>query len=354
MPQKQSDDDEISLIDLFAVIWHRRVMIIVITLVAMVGAVVFSILSIVLPPDISPLPNEYTPKALMLINDSNSSNNGISAMINASGLGGLANLAGMGGVGGSSISDLAIYMLGTNSFLDRVVDKFDLLTRYKIVVEGEDPPKSPRSDSRDMLKQKLVGENDDKSGIFSISFTDTDPEFAQTVTNYCMSELERSFSEMGLDKNKLEKENLEMNIENTFQQIQNYEQQSQELAFSVKDNGTGNIPAITMELNRIEMELRIQQEVYSQLRVQYELLKVNMASERPVFQVIELAEVPDLKSGPSRSIICVIVVFAAGFFAVFLAFVMNAIANIKKDPEAMAKLRGVPFERAIDASKKSN
>ncbi|MDR2070219.1 MAG: lipopolysaccharide biosynthesis protein, partial [Treponema sp.] len=37
---------------------------------------------------------------------------------------------------------------------------------------------------------------------------------------------------------------------------------------------------------------------------------------------------------------CIIVVFAAGFFSVFLAFVLNAIANIKQDPEAMAKLRG--------------
>jgi hypothetical protein len=38
--------------------------------------------------------------------------------------------------------------------------------------------------------------------------------------------------------------------------------------------------------------------------------------------------------------LCIIVTFAAGFFSVFLAFVLNAIANIKKDPEAMAKLRG--------------
>ena len=215
---KETDDDEISLIDLFAVLWHRKTMIIAITLVAAVGVVIFSILSIILPPDISPLPNEYTPQALMLINDTSSSGSGVSAMINASGLGGLASLAGVGGTG-STISGLAIYMLGTNSFLDQVVDKFDLLTRYKIVVEGRDPPKSPRADSRKILKKKLVGESDEESGIFTISFTDTDPEFAQTVVNYCMNELEQSFTEMGLDKNQLEKENLEINIQLTLQII---------------------------------------------------------------------------------------------------------------------------------------
>jgi uncharacterized protein involved in exopolysaccharide biosynthesis len=65
-----------------------------------------------------------------------------------------------------------------------------------------------------------------------------------------------------------------------------------------------------------------------------------MASEKPVFQVLELAEIPDMKSGPGRGLICIIVTFAAGFFSVFLAFVLNAVENIRKDPEAMAKLSG--------------
>jgi capsular polysaccharide biosynthesis protein len=64
-----------------------------------------------------------------------------------------------------------------------------------------------------------------------------------------------------------------------------------------------------------------------------------------MFQVLEYAEVPDQKSKPSRGLICIIVTFAAGFISVFIAFAMNAIDNIKKDPEAMAKLRGLPFEK---------
>jgi hypothetical protein len=31
------------------------------------------------------------------------------------------------------------------------------------------------------------------------------------------------------------------------------------------------------------------------------------------------------------------VTFVAAFFSVFLAFVLNAVANIRRDPEAMAK-----------------
>jgi uncharacterized protein involved in exopolysaccharide biosynthesis len=334
-PPQKPVDDEISLLDLFAVLWRRRVMIIAITLTAAVGIVAFSIITLVLPLETSPLPNEYTPKALMLIN--NASGGGMASMIASSGLGGLAGLAGVSA--GATFSQLAVYLTGTNSFLDSVVDEFDLLVRYKIITP-EKMAKSPRADSREVLKKKLKAEYDEKSGVFSISFTDTDPAFAQRVVNYCVSFLEQRFNDLGIDKNKLEKENLEKNIENTFQEIRNLELESHRLEQSVNRSSAANIPAITLEISRISLELGARRQVYSQLTVQSELLKVSMASEKPVFQVLELAEVPDRKSGPSRGLLCIIVTFATGFFSVFLAFVLNAIANIRKDPEAMAKLRG--------------
>jgi uncharacterized protein involved in exopolysaccharide biosynthesis len=335
-PAIKDTDDEISLLDLFAVLWHRKVMIIVITLVAMAGVVVFSILSLVLPPETSPLPNEYTPTALMLINNSSSSGGGMASMLSASGLGGLAGLAGVSS--GATFSGLAMYLAGANTLLDAMVDEFDLLTRYKIVTP-EKEAKSPRADSREALKKKLKAEYDEESGVFSISYADTDPAFARQVVNYCVQYLQTWFDELGVDKNKLEKENLEKNIENTYDGIRNLELETRRLEQSVQRSSV-NVPSISLDLSRIQMELGAQRQVYAQLKVQYELIKVAMASEKPVFQVLELAEIPDRKSGPSRGLICIIVTFAAGFFSVFLAFVLNAVDNIKRDPEAMAKLRG--------------
>jgi uncharacterized protein involved in exopolysaccharide biosynthesis len=325
------EDDEISLIDLFAVLWNRKKMIITITAIAAVGVVVFSILTLLLPPEINPLPNEYTSSAHMLINDSDSSGGGMASMLNASGLGGLAGLAGVST--GASFSQLAVYLVSANSFLDTVVDEFDLINRYKI-------KKYFRAESRKALKKKLSASYDEESGVLSISFTDKDPQFAQGVVNFSAAYLGERFDALGLDKNKLEKENLEKNIENTFREIQNLEAESHRLAQSVNRLVAADIPAITLETNRIALELGAQRQVYTQLTVQYELLKVSMSSETPVFQILELGEVPDKKSGPSRGLICIIVTFAAGFFSVFLAFVLNAVSNIKKDPQAMAKLRG--------------
>jgi len=329
--EMQNQEDEISLIDLFTVLWRRRVMIIVITLLGAVGVVVYSVISLVLPPEKSFLSNYYTPKALMLI-DNKSSGGGLSSILGN--MGGLASLAGLSMSSGSNFSDLAVYLIKSNSMLDSVVDEFDLIKKYKI-------EESPRASSRKILKKSLKAEYDTQSGVFSISFTDIDPVFAKNVVDYCTAYLGRRFDELGLDKNKIQKENLELNIANAFQEIIRLEGENQRLEQSVASAPfSGRLPVITTDMNRITLELDAQKQVYTQLKVQYEMLKIEMASEKPVFQILEMAEVPDQKSGPSRGLLCIIVTFAAGFFAVFLAFALNAVNNIKNDPEAMAKLKG--------------
>jgi len=325
-----TDEDEISLIDLFAVLLRRKWMIIGMTLGAAVISVTLAVISLRLPADINFLPNEFTPRALMLINDSGSSGSSISSLLSSSGLGSLAGLAGVST--GQSYSSLAIYLAGTNTFLDSVVDEFGLITRYKI-------KQYPRAESREALKKKLAAEFDDESGVFSIAFTDVDPAFAQRVVNYCVDYLENWFRELGLDKNILQKANLEQNIQNTYDEIRRLQEAGRDLEQSVS-LGLGGVspPSIVLESQRINMELGAQQEIYTQLKVQLELINVTIASETPIFQILERAEIPDQKSKPSRGLLCIIVTFAAGFLAVFLAFVLNAIENIKKDPEAMRKL----------------
>jgi len=325
--EDKKQEDEISFIDLFAVLWQRKKMIIIITLVAAVGVIVFSIISIVLPPDISPLPNQYTSSALMLID--NKSLGGASSLLGS--MGGLASMAGISVPVSASYSELALFLAGANSLLDSVVDEFDLITRYEI-------EKSPRAESRKALKKKLQASYSEKSGVMIISFTDKDPVFAKDVVDFCVAYLTKRFDELGLDKNKITMDNLEINIANTYKDILQLEEESRRLERSVAfGSASGGFPAITTEINRIALELAAKRQVHTQLTVQSERLKVEMASETPIFQILEIPEVPDQKSKPSRGMLCIIVTFAAGFFSVFLAFALNSIAKIKNDPEAMEK-----------------
>lgn len=335
MEENKIQDDEISLIDLFAVLWRYKVMIIVVTLIAMIGVVVYSVISLKLPPEKSFLPNKYTAQAQMLINNDSSSSGGLSSMLSSSGLGSLASMAGLNVSGGaSSNSALAGYLVHSNSVLDDIAQKFDIIDRYKII-EYE------KSSGREALKGVLSSSFDDETGIFSVSFTDIDPVFARDVVNYVVNLLEKRFLDMGIDKNRLTKENLEANIDNTYKEILKLQKEIQEIESSVSNvYNPSQTKSVIMDATLKKMELSVQQEIYAQLKAQYEMLKVTMSSEQPTFQILEFAEVPDRKSAPSRGMLCIIVTFAAFFVSVFMAFLLNAIKNIKNDPQVMSKLRG--------------
>lgn len=335
MEENKIQDDEISLIDLFAVLWKYKFLIISVTIIAMIAVLIYSIVSISLPPEKSFLPNKYTAQAQMLINNDSSSSGGLSSMLSSSGLGSLASMAGINVSGGaSSNSALAGYLVHSNSVLDDIAQKFDIIDRYKII-EYE------KSSSREALKGVLSSSFDDETGIFSVSFTDIDPVFARDVVNYVVNLLEKRFLDMGIDKNRLTKENLEANIDNTYKEILKLQKEIQEIESSVSNvYNPSQTKSVIMDATLKKMELSVQQEIYAQLKAQYEMLKVTMSSEQPTFQILEYAEVPDKKSAPSRGMLCIIVTFAAFFVSVFLAFLLNAIKNIKNDPQIMSKLRG--------------
>ena len=332
--QNEKQEDEISLIDLFAVLLRWKWMIITITGIACVIVVIVCILSLKLPPEKSFMPNKYTPRAQMLINNKDSGGSSLSSMLSSSGLGSLASLAGVNVSGGGvSYSSLASYLVASNTIQDAVIQKFNLVERYKI-------KKSPVASSRKALAKVLSASYDDKTGVFTISFTDRDPLFAQSVVNYVVDLLEQRFTEIGVDQNKLAASNLEENIETAYNNMLDLQKQIQELERNASYGYGAGASSIVMDSTMLDLEFKVQQQIYSGLKAQYESLKVTMASEQPVFQILEYAEIPDQKSGPSRGKLCIIVAFAAFFMSVFLAFLFNAIQNIKKDPEAMAKLKG--------------
>lgn len=321
------NNDEISLIDLFAVLLKRKWMIIIITMLAAVFVFVYSVISLMLPPEKSYLPNEYTVTANMLIKDSDSSGPSLSGTASAA-----ASMMGINlSSGGSSVSSLVLYLTSSNPFYDAIAQQFDLYTKYEF-------KKSPVANTRNALKKVISTNYDEESSVFSISFKDIDPEFAVQVVNYGVDWLSNRLEELGVDTNLITKENLEKNLDISWNEIIKLTRQIADLQDGVAQGKFVWSKDLTIEQNKLELELSAQKSVYTQLKSQLELLKVNMQTETPSFQILERPSIPDIKSGPSRGKLCIIVTFAAFFISVFLAFLLNAIENIKKDPEAMAKL----------------
>jgi len=328
-------ENEINFIDLFFILWKRRIIIICFTTIGAVLSVLLSIISLKLPQEKSFLPNKYTPQTFLLIDDKSLSGGGFSPSGDIGNMGGLAAIAGIGLAGRATYTQLALFLVKSNTMLDAIIDEFKLIEKYKI-------KKSPKAVSRKIIRDKLNTKADERtSGVITISFTDKDPVFARDVVNFTTLHLERLFASLGLDKSEIEKENLESNISSTFEDILRLENENKELEQSVASTSSfGRIPAITTEMNRISLELSTKRQIYAQLKVRLEMLNVSLASEKKILQILEMAEVPDMKSGPSRGKICIIVTAVSGIFSIFLVFILNAISNFKKDSIMFEKWRG--------------
>ncbi len=393
------EEDTISLLDLIAVLFRHKWLIVGTTFLAAAGVLVYSIISLVLPPEESPLPNYYAAEAEVLINEESSTN--LRSVLGNSELSGLAGLAGIGGGGGTSNGELAMSLLESRSVLDQLVDEFNIIERYEI-------EESPKARSRQVIRDMITSEIDAATGILSISVQHIDPEFARDVANRVVEILNRRFQELGVDQNRSRANLLEDKIGEVNQEISRLEAeigdfQRQYGAFNVQslieeqvamrgrirsdlvlkeieistyeDFATVNDPALqrlraerdnlrellnemdqgysqfssgipsqqelpelAQRFGRLQREAQVQEQIYSTLRQQYELAQLSLEGEERTFQVLETAEAPDQKAGPSRAMISIITTITAFFLSVFLAFVLEYFSRVKEDPEESQKL----------------
>ena len=400
LPARGSSEDktDISLLDLAATLLKHKRLIIWVTCCATAVVLLFSILSLLLPSDTSYLPNVYKPKATMLVNSNGTSD--ISSMLASTGLSSLAGMAGLSS--GSSYGDLSVYIAKSNSILDAVIDKFSLTARYKIkqspktdtrkvllkhytaeyddktgilTISFEDRDPQLACDlvnyavslvdqrftmiggnrnltRKEQLEQKLadvqagmtrleseIQDFQKKHGMLTVDIAASEQvqTLAQVRSELIMKDVEiQTYGDMAKVQDpafmrlKAERENLSTLLD----RLEKGSDQSSKLLPSQRE-----LPALAIEFGHLQRDLEVQEKVFELLTQQYELTKLQIQGSDPIIQVLDPAEVPDKKSGPSRGLICVVAAFAGLFLSIFAAFVIEAIKNIRNDPEAMAKLR---------------
>lgn len=311
----QKTEEETSLLFYLAILWRRKWLIIIITALAVLCVILYSVYC---------LENYFSSESSILIDNRSQRSNvpgavyptyaGVELPITAT----------------QRYSDLAIFLAGTNSLFDSIGEHFELNKKF---VNN----KYPKESVRKLFRGSLKAEFNDKSSVLILSYTHVDPVFASEVVNYSTMWIENRFDELGLDRNKLGRENIEANIAITFDEIHELEEEARRLQNSVAHvSYPGGIPVLTRDINRINVEIDSKRQVNTQLKTQLALLDVNLTNEKPIFQILEMAEVPEIKAGPSRGKICIIVTLAAFLFSVCLAFLIEAIRYYKKDPKSVA------------------
>jgi uncharacterized protein involved in exopolysaccharide biosynthesis len=160
------DDDEINLMDLLLVIAKHNRFIIKLTLSVAVLAVIYALLQ----------PNIYTAKTVILPPQQGAS----TASMLLGQLGGLAGLAG-GAAGIKSPNDLHIGMLKSHTLADQMITRFKLQQKFKA--------KTMEATRATLAGGTLIASG--KDGFITIEYSDKDPQFAATIANAYVEELDR-------------------------------------------------------------------------------------------------------------------------------------------------------------------
>ncbi len=286
------------------ILFRYKWMIFITTFCLTAAVVVFCAISVSLPPTESPLPNLYSAQATILIQQNNQTD--IAGSI----------LEALGVASGARVSNsfdnggLVMEIFRSRTLLDRLIAEFNLAGRYGIRA-------SVKGNTREVVLGKGFFQYTRNTGVMKISYTDIDPVFAQKVVNRWISLADEWFSQNRGQAKQKQQTMLEEKITAVKKDIAT-------LKYRLK-----TMPDVDPLYSQYAAELDVQQRIYNTLSPQYEAAKLAPEIE-PIFQVFEMAEIPDLKSGPQRSQY-IIMAFALGFAgSSMMAFLLNALKAIKR------------------------
>lgn len=282
-----SDDDEISLLDLFAVIAENLRLLII-------GPIVAGLIGLAYAYTLTPI---FTAKTTIIPPGQNASSGGAAALLGQ--LGGLGALAG-GAAGIKAPTDQYIAYLESNTLLDQLIEQFKLMERYNTKFHEE---------ARQALKASSKITAEKKSGLISIEFSDKDPTFAANLANAYVSALSQMLGKMAIEDAKFRRQLLEQQIN-----------EAAEKSYRSPLVREAIIQAVVRE---------------------YETAILDQKKDRPYIQQVDIAEVPEIKSFPKRSQIAIIVALATGFALLFIVLVRHAFRNAEENHETKGRIQKI-------------
>lgn len=368
-----------AVIHYVTVLLRYKWLIIIATGTVTIAAVGFAVLTRVLPPDVSPLPNTYAAQASILVQE-NPDNDLASSLLEGLGFDQRTNPQ-----ASYRNSDLILEVLNSRMVLDRIIGEYQLAERYRVTT-------NVRGRTREMVRNRAEFSYVRSSGVLKISYEDIDPQLSCAVVNRMVTLLEEWFarnSGMAAQRQRRLLEDKIAEVRNEIALLQDRLRTLQERygVLSVEDLGRSqatliatlraqlilkeidiknyssisriddprleqlksernnlldlisenqhnvtvtpqairdgkSLPEVAQEFAQLRLQLDIQQRIYNSLAPQYEAAKLSPGS---IFQVLEMAEIPDTKAGPQRSRIVFLAALSSFVASVSLALLLNAI-----------------------------
>ncbi len=373
-------DQEVSLLDLLIVLAKHKRLVLGLPAAAAVVSIIVSLM----------LPNIYTGTTKVLPPQQTQSTSAVLAQ-----LGSLAGLAGGAIPGLKNPNDLYVGMLKSRTVADNIIRRFDLnqlydkkyqsetrkrLEKETTIVAGKDGIIAVEVDDEDPkraadLANAYVDELFKLTTVLAVTeasqrrlFFERQLDLARVSLVKAETEARKALEQGGLAavdaqgrtavetaarlRAQISVKEVQIGAMRTFasegnpelkRTQQEIEVMKRELAKSEGTTGNKTVQAVAEKSSGIDnlgllRNVKYYETMYGLLAQQYESAKIDEAKDSAIIQVMDKAIEPDRKSKPKRTLIVVLSTLVAGLLSVLSAFVLEAVANTKSDPEQSQRL----------------
>ncbi len=172
--------------------------------------------------------------------------------------------------------------------------------KEKDVVQGKLDPTNLPEEEREVVKffvEKPHISIDKKSGKISMSLSLQDPLVVAEVMNAMTENLKKYISDYRTSKARQDVENLEAICR---QRKEDYHKAQQSYATYADANKNVIRQSAQAERERLQQEMNLAYQVYSQVATQLEAARIQAEQDKPAFTIIEPVSVPIRKDAPSK------------------------------------------------------
>ena len=290
--QQYLEEDEINLLDYFIVLLKHKWLIFVIVFITGVAAVIISLM----------LANVYRSEATIIPRQQEKS--ATSSALSA--------LGALSGMAGGDVDKFEV-VLKSRDLARRVVEKYKFMPELfedewdPLKKQWKENPAPTIQDAYKLITKKMLTvARDRKTDVLTIKFDHEDPNFAKIMADNYLTELSESLREETLKDAAENRRFLQEQIEQT------------------------SDPLLKVKISDL-LAKEIEKETFARAQKYYGFIVL----DPPVASDL------DKKVKPKRALICILSVTLAGFFAIFLAFFLEYIHNVKnsEDEERLSNLR---------------
>ena len=158
------------------------------------------------------------------------------------------------------------------------------------------------------IKSMVAATVDSKTAITTVSVTMQDPLVAAIVADSVVQKLQTYFINYRIAKAKDQCVSLSKMYESSREE---YYALQKKLAVFLDANKNIALQSVEIEKTRLENEVNLAYQIYSQVASQLQMTQTKMQEAKPAFAVLEPATVPLQPSGTSRKMILMAVTFVA-------------------------------------------